>query len=190
MADERGELCGRIMADLGADVIRAEPPGGAVSRTLPPFAPDGATSLYFAFRNAGKRGLTLDVTRPGGRELLHRLLERADIWIESIAPRRLAEWRLEPAETLARHPALVITSITDFGHSGPYRDYEGTDMIGFALSGLMHRAGAATRPPVVAPGALAYDAAGVTGAYAALMAYWKRLRSGRGQHVDHRSVRA
>ena len=83
MADEKGELCGRILADLGADVVRAEPPDGAGSRRLPPFAPDGASSLYFAFRNANKRGITLDPALAAGRELLHRLLDASDIWIES-----------------------------------------------------------------------------------------------------------
>ena len=85
-ADEKGEFCGRILADLGADVIRVEPPGGALSRRLPPFAPDGETSLYFAVRNAGKRGISLDLEDADGRERLHRLLARSDVWIESGPP--------------------------------------------------------------------------------------------------------
>jgi crotonobetainyl-CoA:carnitine CoA-transferase CaiB-like acyl-CoA transferase len=184
MADEKAELCGRILADLGADVVRVEPPAGATSRRLPPFGPDGTSSLYFAFRNAGKRGLTLDIATASGRDLLERLLERSDVWIESFAPGHLAALGLDPAGVLERRPALVITSITDFGQTGPYSHYRGTDMIGFAFGGLMHRAGAVHRPPVVAPGALAYDAAGVTAAFATLMACFKRLRSGRGQHLD------
>ncbi|MCZ6463345.1 MAG: CoA transferase [Proteobacteria bacterium] len=193
MADEKGELCGRLLSDLGARVIRLEPPEGAGSRRLPPFTPDGQHSLYFAVRNAGKLGITLDWTREeqDDRSRLHQLLEQTDIWIESLPPGTLAAHGMDPATVLERHPALVLTSITDFGQTGPYRDYRGTDMIGFAMGGLMHRAGAAERPPVVAPGALAYDAAGITAGFATLLAYWKRLRTGRGQHVDvsvHESV--
>ncbi len=184
LADEKGEFCGRLLADLGADVIRVEPPQGAESRRLAPFAPDGETSLYFAVRNAGKRGATLDVTTPEGRERLHALLADADICIESFAPGFLAANDLDPIALQERYPGLVLVSISDFGQTGPYRDYQGTDMVGFAIGGLMHRAGILAKPPLVAPGALAYDTAGVTAAYATLLAFWQRLRSGRGQHVD------
>jgi crotonobetainyl-CoA:carnitine CoA-transferase CaiB-like acyl-CoA transferase len=184
LADEKGELCGRLLADLGAEVIRIEPPRGGVSRGLPPFLPDGGESLYFAMRNAGKRGVALDVESEAGRARLHRLLAEADLCIESFAPGYLAAHELDPASLADRYPHLVVVSISDFGQSGPYRDHRGTDMIGFAMGGLMHRAGIFEKPPVVAPGALAYDTAGITAAYAALLAYWKRLGSGRGQHLD------
>lgn len=184
MADEKAELCGRILADLGADVIRVEPPEGSVSRRLPPIAPDGHTSLYFTYRNSNKRGITLDVSKAPGQELLHRLLADADVWIESFPPGHLKSIGLDPTQVLKRHPQLIITSISDFGQTGPYRDFVGTDMIGFAMGGMMYRAGVPERPPVVAPGALAYDATGVTAGFAVLMAYYQRLQSGRGQHID------
>ena len=183
-ADEKGELCGRLLGDLGAEVIRLEPPVGARSRRLPPFAPGRATSLYFALRNAGKRGITLDFRSPTGAELLHRLLERVDVWIESERPGALAACGLAHPDLLARHPALVLTSITDFGQDGPYRDWQGTDMLGFAMGGLLHRCGRASRPPVMPPGSLAYDSTGVVAALATLVALYRRLRSGRGQHLD------
>ena len=97
MADEKGELCGRLLSDFGADVIRVESPGGAVSRRLPPFTPDGELSLYFAVRNAGKRSIALDLTTKVDRERLHVLLERADVLIESHAPGFLAANGLDPA---------------------------------------------------------------------------------------------
>jgi len=184
LADEKGELCGRLLADLGADVIRVEPRAGALSRRLPPFAPDGRTSLYFALRNAGKRGLALDLARAEDRERLEALAAQADLLIESDAPGALAARGLAPERLLERHPGLVIVSISDFGRIGPYRDFRGTDMIGFATGGMMHRCGRPEKPPLVAPGALAYDSAGVTAAWAGLVAFWKRLRTGRGQHVD------
>ena len=184
LADEKGELCGRLLADFGADVIRVEPPGGGASRRLAPFAPDGETSLYFALRNVGKRGATLDLGSDAGRESLLELAAEADILIETEKPGRLAALGLGAEELLARNPALVVVSITDFGQVGPYRDFKGTDMIGFATGGMMHRCGSAEKPPLVAPGALAYDAAGTTAAWAALAAFWKRLATGRGQHMD------
>jgi crotonobetainyl-CoA:carnitine CoA-transferase CaiB-like acyl-CoA transferase len=122
-----------------------------VSRRLPPFvppsAPGGEASLYFAFRNAGKRGITLDVESASGSELLWRLLERADIWIESFRPGRLAELGFAPDDVLARRPELVIASISDFGQTGPYRDFLGTDMTGFAFGGLMHPVRSRTTRP-------------------------------------------
>ena len=117
LADEKGELCGRMLADLGADVVRVEPPGGARSRRLPPF--HGGTSLFFAYRNLGKRGITLDLAQAADREKLHALLAGADALIESFAPDALAARGLDPAELLRRHPHLVVTSISDFGRTGP-----------------------------------------------------------------------
>ncbi len=184
LADEKGELCGRLLADLGADVMRGEPPEGATSRRLPPFEPGGGQSLYFAFRNANKRGVTLDLDAPGGSERLRALVRGVDVLIESFAPGHLEAAGAAPAALLEEDPGLVVTSITDFGQTGPHRDYLGTDMIGFASGGMMHRAGAAHRPPLVAPGSLAYDAAGVTAAFATLLAHYQRLRHGRGQHID------
>lgn len=184
MADDRGELCGRLFADLGADVVLLEPPGGARARQAPPFAPDGRSSLYFAFRNAGKRGVTADVFTDAGREALHRLLDGADVWIESTAPGLLARHGLSPERVLERHPGLIITSITDFGQTGPYRDFAGTDMIGYAMGGMLYRAGAAHRPPVVAPGCQAYDTAGITAAFASAVAILARRQTGRGQWLD------
>jgi len=186
-ADEKGEFCGRLLADLGAEVIRLEPPGGADTRGFPPFAhtPSGGTaSLYFGLRNAGKRGITLDFAQPAGRELLHRLLERVDIWLETSKPGVLEALDLAPDAVLARHPQLVMTSLTEYGRTGPYRDFEGTSTTAFAMGGMMHRSGAADRPPCQAPGHLAYDAAGVCAAFPTLLAYYQRLQTGRGQHID------
>lgn len=184
MTDERGALCGRVLADLGADVIYVEPPSGSPFRQATPLAPDGSGSLAFAFRSAGKRSVTLDVSTVNGREQLHALLDTADAWIESHAPGSLTAHGLAPENVRRAHPALVITSITDFGQSGPYRDYRGTDMIGSAMGGMLYRAGAAHRPPVVAPGSQAYDTAGVTAAFATVTALYHRRTTGRGDWLD------
>ena len=182
LADEKGELCGRILADLGADVIRLEPPDGARSRRLPPFH-DG-TSLYFAYRNFNKRGVVLDLEDPEERERLHRLLRTSDVLIESGAPGALAALELAPAELLRRHPHLVVTSISDFGQTGPYRDWVATDMVIEAMGGVMCKAGIAEKPPLAPPGPLAYDTAAVMATFATLLAYWQRLGGASGQHID------
>ncbi len=176
-ADEHGELCGRLLADLGAEVIRVEPPGGAASRGFSPF--HGDTSLYFAVRNLGKKSVTLDIGTAEGRRRLDGLLDAADVWIES----RHAD-DLNRREALERHPALVITSITPFGLTGPYRDYEATDAVLVAMSGLLFRSGVPGKPPLLPPGALASDIAGTTAAFATVAALWDRTKTGRGQHLD------
>ena len=183
LADEKGELCGRMLADLGAEVIRVEPPEGTISRTLGPFAPDGS-SLYFAVRNMGKRGVVIDLETEAGRKRLEALVADADILVESSHPGTQKRLGID-AETLrARHPELIVTSISDFGQDGPYADYQGTNMVGVAMGGMLHRAGIAEKPPVMIPGNLAYDVAGIAGAFGSLLAFYKRIHTGVGQHID------
>ena len=172
MADEKAELCGRVLADLGAEVIRVEPPGGAVSRTLPPF--HAGTSLYFEVRNAGKTGVTLDLAEEEGRAGLLAMLERADIWIETTRPGELGLLDLDPREVSARLPNLVVVSVTDFGQTGPYRDFVATDAVMEAMSWMLFRAGVPELPPVLPPGPFAYDMVGASAAFAALTAYLDR----------------
>src|SRR5262245_38707301 len=105
LADEKGELCGRLLADFGADVIRVEPPEGARSRRLPPF--HAGESLHFAFRNAGKRGMTLDLRRPAGIDALHAQLRQTDVWIESFGPGYLESLGFDFDALLERYPKLV-----------------------------------------------------------------------------------
>jgi len=180
-ASERGELCGRLLADLGADVIRVEPPGGDPSRRLGPGR--NGVSYFFALRNLGKRSWCLDPSVPGSLDAFHHLLEEADFWIESSRPNRAAPG-LDPLAASRAHPGLIVTSITDFGHTGPYRDYAGSDPVLVALSGMLFKAGVAAYPPVLPPGYSAYDIAGVTAAFATLTAYWQKRWTGRGQHLD------
>jgi crotonobetainyl-CoA:carnitine CoA-transferase CaiB-like acyl-CoA transferase len=182
MADEKGEMCGRFLADLGADVIRVEPSGGARSRRLPPF--HGATSLSFAVRNANKRGVTVELDASADRERLLALLESADVWIETTRPGTLAALGLGPDDVLARNPQLVITSITDFGQTGDYRDWQGNDAVHAAMSGILSRSGLAGRDPLPAPRGMAYETTAIQAAWATLVAYWNRLETGRGDHVD------
>jgi crotonobetainyl-CoA:carnitine CoA-transferase CaiB-like acyl-CoA transferase len=182
LADEKGELCGRLLADLGADVIRVEPPEGARSRRLPPF--HAGESLYFAFRNAGKRGLTLDLTQRDDVDRLHEQLRGADVWIESFAPGHLESLGFDFDALRERYPKLVIIRISDFGQTGPYRDWIGTDAVLEAMSGMVWKAGIPSKPPLIPPVPIAYDVAGIVAAFAALAILRERERTGYGQLVD------
>lgn len=175
MADGRGEMCGRLLSDLGADVIRVEPPGGAASRTQAPLH-DGV-SLPFATRNAGKRGVVIDPTVADGRERLLRLLDDADIWIETRAP-------LDADAVRARNPGLVVLSISDFGLTGPYRDWAATDWTLLAMGGVLSRSGLPGREPLMPPGDMALQVTAMQATWAALVAYWNRLECGRGDRID------
>jgi len=182
LADEKGELAGRIMGDFGAEVVRVEPPSGARSRRLPPFK-DGR-SLYFATRNANKLGLALDLESTEDRDRLLDLLSRADVLIETEAPGRLAELGLDPDDLSRRFPHLIVLSITDFGQTGPYRDWVATDSTICAIAGMQCKAGTPDREPLLPPGAMAYDIAGIMGAFAAMTAIYQREKTGFGQTID------
>jgi crotonobetainyl-CoA:carnitine CoA-transferase CaiB-like acyl-CoA transferase len=181
-ADEKAELAGRLLADLGADVIRIEPPGGAASRRIGPF--HCGESLYFAVRNTNKRGLVLDLHDGRDRATLLDLLAGADIFIDTSRPGELAPLGLDPRQISARFPELVVSSITDFGLTGPYRHYVATDPVMVGMAWMLFRAGVPELPPVLPPGSLAYDTAGITGAFASLTGLLHRLRTGRGQLID------
>ncbi len=182
MSTDKVEMCGRLLADLGADVVRVEPPEGAPSRRLPPLS--GGRSLYFEVRNFNKRGAVIDPTSAGGRERLLDLLARADVWIETTRPGWLAGLGLDPAEVASRFRHLIVASVTDFGQTGPYRDFEATDDVVTAMAGEIFRSGVIDRPPLLVPGSFSYDVSGVMAAFAVLSAHWQRLTTGRGQHLD------
>ena len=179
---ERGGMCGRLLADLGAEVLFVEPPGGASLRSAPPVA--GNTSLLFTAYTANKRRIELDWAQPAGRDQLLELVASADILIEDQRPGRLARAGLG-ADVLQRcNPRLVITSITDFGQTGPRRDWSGTDWVHLALSSVLSRSGLPGLPPLMPPGRLAYEHAAAQAAWVTLVAYWSALETGSGERVD------
>ncbi len=183
LADEKGELAGRVLADFGAEVLRVEPPSGAVSRSLPPFDSEGR-SLYFASRNSNKLGLALDLDAGDDRRQLLELLARADVLIESEKPGRMEERGLDPETLTARFSHLIVLSISDFGQTGPYRDWVATDSTMCAISGMQFKAGIGAREPLLSPAAMCYDIAGIMGAYSVMTAYYQRERTGWGQSID------
>lgn len=183
-ADGVGEMCGRMLADFGADVIRLEPPQGAQSRRMAPLSPDGDTSYYFAYRNFNKRGITLDIQSQQGQTQLFKLLESADIYLHSAKPSATQGTDLAPDSLSQQFPHLIVGSLTAFGQTGPYADYEPTPDVVFALSGWLAGSGLPNKPPLLMPGAQPYDFAGVIGCFAVLCALIQRHRTGRGQHLD------
>jgi benzylsuccinate CoA-transferase BbsE subunit len=183
----RGALCGRLLADMGADVIKVEPPAGDPTRLLGPFVDDQPhpdRSLIFWFYNLNKRSLTMDYRRARGAELLMRLVESADVLIESFEPDYLEQFGLEWDALHKRNPALILCSIAPFGQDGPWSRYEADDTVLTALSGMLYVNGFPGEPPVRPLGLQAYHCAGYYGAIAIMCALFGRERSGRGQRVD------
>jgi crotonobetainyl-CoA:carnitine CoA-transferase CaiB-like acyl-CoA transferase len=176
-----------MLADMGADVVKVEPPGGSAARGIGPFykdAPHPDRSLYWWAYNRNKRAITLDVERDGGRDLLRRLIARADFLIESHNPGYLAQHNLGFADLAKINPALIYVSITPFGQDGPKASYADSDLIIMAAGGPLILAGDEDRPPVRLCIPQAYLHACADAAVAALAAHHERTRSGRGQQVD------
>src|ERR1700734_3372058 len=140
----RGEMCGRLLADLGADVLLVEPPGGSASRRAGPAA--AGVSLQFAVHNANKRSVVLDWRQAAGRGRRLGLVRAAHILIESERPGTLAAAGLGVPDLHRVNPRLVVTSITGFGQTGPYRDWAGTDWVPLALSSMLSRSGLPGEP--------------------------------------------
>jgi benzylsuccinate CoA-transferase BbsE subunit len=187
LADYRGQLCGRLLADMGADVIKVEPPGGDPARRIGPFADDALhrdRSLFFWFYNLNKRSLTLDITQRQGAEILLALAKSADLVIESFRPDRMRELGLG-WETLRQvNPALILLSVAPFGQTGPYRHFEADDTVLTALSGMLYVNGSAGQKPVRPLGLQAYHSAAYYGAIGAMCALFARERDGAGQWID------
>ncbi len=187
LTTERGLLCGQLLGDMGADVIKVEPPGGCSARSIGPFykdAPHPDRSLYWWAYNRNKRAITLDIEQDGGRVLLRRLVERADFLIESHNPGYLSQRNLGFADLTRINPALIYVSITPFGQDGPKATYADSDLIVLAAGGPLVLAGDEDRPPVRLCIPQAYLHASADAAVAALAAHHERARSGLGQHID------
>jgi crotonobetainyl-CoA:carnitine CoA-transferase CaiB-like acyl-CoA transferase len=186
LTDGGASLAGRILADLGAEVILVEPPQGVASRRIGPFVddvPDPERSLEFWAMHRGKRSLVVDPTSPTARDALLALAGDADAWISDRSLAGLDDL-LPPRILAAEAPRLVITEITPFGASGPKRDWPATDLTVTAASTVMDLTGDADRPPLSCSVPQAFFHAGAEAAGAVLIALEERRRSGLGQHVD------
>jgi crotonobetainyl-CoA:carnitine CoA-transferase CaiB-like acyl-CoA transferase len=182
LSGDDGDPVTRLLADLGADVLKVEPPGGSPSRTeLPTLR---GTSLRFALHNANKRSTVLDPSDPNDRDRLIELAGSAEIVVDSGIPGQAARYGTSCADLADRFPQLVALSVTDFGTTGPRSSWRATDPVLYALSGSLARSGPTTGTPVSPPDGIASAAAAVQAAWAALVAYYNRLRCGTGDYID------
>jgi len=187
LTDEKGVLCTKLMADFGADVIKIEPPGGDLMRNIGPFyhdEQDPEKSLFWFTYNTSKRSITLDITQPEGQELFLELVKTTDFVVECFAPGYLDKLGLGYSTLSKLNPRIIMTSITPFGQTGPYRDFKSSDIVGMAMGGLLYLTGEPHRPPVRVRAQQAYSQASVQAAGGTMVAHYYRQTSGEGQHVD------
>ncbi|MHB8574776.1 MAG: CaiB/BaiF CoA transferase family protein [Dehalococcoidia bacterium] len=180
-------MCGQMLADLGADVVVVEPPGGAEMRRRPPFyedVPDPNRSLTWWAYNRNKRGITLDLEQPDGRASLRRLAAQADFVVEGLPPGRMAALGLGYDDLAAANPRLIGVSTSPFGQNGPKAGYEASDLTIVAASSLLSMTGDADRPPLRISVPQAHLHCGAEAAATALIAHYHREQTGRGQHLD------
>ena len=186
--DELGSYCGKLLADLGADCIKIEPPGGGSQRRTPPFlageeaGPD--TSIPFWAQNTSKRSLVLDLSQDADRVRARELALAAAILLEDLPPGTLAAVGLGYDELHAVRPDLVYTSVTGFGQTGPHASYAYADIVGLAMGGVMTLAGMPEDPPNLLYGNQANVCASIQAAQGTLIALLHAERTGEGQHVD------
>jgi len=188
LTDEKGLMAGKLLGDLGADVIKVEKPGGDSTRKIGPFFHDEdhpEKSLFWLSYNTSKRGITLDIGSEDGRDIFRRLVKKVDFVIESFEPGYLDHLGLGYADLEKINSKLIMVSITPFGQTGPYKNFKGPDMITWAMGGRMYSLGDVDRPPIrISYQPQMYIQAGIEGAMAATIALHHRHETGEGQHID------
>ena len=182
-----GGYCGLLLANLGADVILIEPPAGDPMRREGPFKNDGAHpdgSLSFAGYHTNKKGIVLDLETTEGQTTLRALVANADVLIEDRPLGYLDRIGIGYQALQVIRPSLVMTSITGFGFTGPYRDFKAPNIVAFAMGGLMNLCGHPKRPPLMGPCDVAYHLGSVHAAFGTLVALYNQRGTGRGDHVE------
>ena len=182
-----GAFCGKLLRDFGMDVIKIEPPGGDAGRRQPPFARGSEgreESLRFAYLNAGKRSVTLDIARERGRKLFLDLVARSDIVLETFEPGYLAAHQLGCEDLLERRSDLIVIALSGFGQDGPYAHFKMADIVGTAMGGLLYISGDPTMEPCNPPETQSYYYGSLFAAYGALLALWQRETRGVGAYID------
>jgi crotonobetainyl-CoA:carnitine CoA-transferase CaiB-like acyl-CoA transferase len=182
-----GPLCAKLLGDFGADVIKVEPCGGEVGRTMPPFShddPHPEKSLFFLLLNLNKRGITLNLETSEGASILRELVRHADVVVETYQPGYLSSLGLHYGILEQENPGIVMTSITPFGQTGPYSGYKGEEIVAYAMSGIMSISGTLDREPLKHGGFQAQYEAGINGAIATTFTLLLRDFTDAGQHVD------
>lgn len=180
--------CTRLLAGLGAEVVKVEPPGhGDSIRSVPPFkddVPHVETSTLHLHLSMAKKSVTLDLGQVAGLELARRLIERADVVVETCRPEQVEEWGLSYAALSATKPDLVLTSITPFGRTGPYAAYRGGELVEYSAGGYTYLTGLPEREPIKAGGSQAQYQGGLHAAAGTMAALLLRQLAGLGDHID------
>jgi crotonobetainyl-CoA:carnitine CoA-transferase CaiB-like acyl-CoA transferase len=187
LTDEKGFLCGKILADLGAEVIKVERPQGDRSRNKGPFyhgIADAENSLYWFAYNNNKKGITLDIETDTGKTLFLKLVRKSDIVIESFPAGYMASIGLGYSDLCKTNPSIVMTSISPFGQHGLYKDYKASDLTLLAMGGLLYITGYPDRPPVRISFPQSWLLAGSSAASSTMVAYHHAKNTGEGQQVD------
>ena len=187
LTGEMGAYCTKLLADLGADVIKIEPPGGDPARNVAPFVgdePGPDRSLNFLYQNTSKRSITLDLEDAADREKLRKLMPTVDIVVEDFAPGYLDSLDLGYEALRKLREDIIVTSITGFGSTGPHKDYLAPDIIGVAMAGIMWLAGDPEDPPNLPFGNQGYFSASAQAAAGTTMALYHRDVTGEGQQVE------
>lgn len=186
LTDEKGAMCGKIFADLGAEVIKVEPPSGCSTRRIPPFLEDEIgldRGLYFMAYQAGKKSVTANLESADGRALVTELAKKCDFLVESFQLGYLDRIGLGYDALAKLNPRLVYTSVTPFGDTGPGKDYKWADIITWAAGGMMYLMGEEGKPPIEMALPQAGLHAGAEAAVASLIAHYPRETDGLGQRV-------
>lgn len=187
LTNEKGLFCARVLADLGADVIKIEPPGGCTARRIGPFhkdIPHPEKSLFWSAYNVNKKGITLNLECEDGREIFRKLVATADVVVESFPPDYMKNLGLGYDDLCQIKPDIILTSITPFGQDGPYRDFQASDLTCWSMGGFAYITGDSDRPPVQIGFPQAYLNGAHEAAVATMIALYYRDVSGEGQHID------
>jgi crotonobetainyl-CoA:carnitine CoA-transferase CaiB-like acyl-CoA transferase len=187
LADEKASFCSKLLADLGARVIKIEKPGGDSSRRIGPFwgnSPHPEKSLFFYYNNTNKMGITLNLEHEEGKGIFLRLVKKADIVIETFRPQRLKAIGLGFNVLSRENPKMILVSVTGFGENGPRSQYKSCDLVASAFGGQMYVSGSPLTPPLKAFGEQSYYTASLFAAIGILLALRKRAKSGGGEHID------
>ena len=185
--DIAGSFCARLLADYGADVLKLEPAGGASLRRMGPFFQDDPhpeKSLFFLVLNLNKKGATLNLKSTTGQAIMRQLAQRVDVIVESFRPGYLDSLGLAYDQLHQLNPSLVMTSITPFGQDGPYSQYQGEEIVNYAMGIIMSISGLQGREPLKHGGFQAQYEGGLNGAASTAMALFHQENTGQGQHID------
>jgi len=187
LADEKASFCSKLLADLGARVIKIERPGGDPSRRIGPFLgdpPGSEKSLFFFHNNTNKLGITLNLEHEDGKEIFSKLLQKADVLVETFPPDYLRQKGLG-FEFLNRvNKGLIHVSVTGFGKNGPRSQYKSCDLVACAFGGQMYVSGSPSTPPLKPFGEQSYYTTSLFAAVSILLALRKRTQTRKGEHLD------